>query len=176
MRLRRHHRIRIALVVILGLLFPQAAMAAYACALVRMPPDPVVMAADCAEMGMAPASDSPVLCDRHCNPDPGIDSLIGSPSAGVVGSRWERAPHIAAVRGRINQLGMPSVAYGIPPVSFMFQFGYVTGGQDCSLQSDRDRKPSIEVAALRQNLPPGYATFGGLLYCSCPFQLLMRLT
>lgn len=66
---RDRHRRRIALAVILCLLFQQAAMAAYACTLTQMPADPVVMAEDCAEMGMEQATESPVLCAKHCMPD-----------------------------------------------------------------------------------------------------------
>lgn len=63
------HRPCIALVAILCLLFQQVAMAAYACPLTQMPPDPVVMAEDCAEMGMEQAKESPALCAKHCAPD-----------------------------------------------------------------------------------------------------------
>ena len=69
MLFRRRHRYRIALVVILGLLFQQAAMAAYACTMTRMPAEPVAMAEDCAEMGMERAKESPALCEKHCVPD-----------------------------------------------------------------------------------------------------------
>lgn len=69
MRSRSRHRFRIALAVIFCLLFQQAAMAAYACTMTRMPPEPVTMSEHCAEMGMEQAKESPALCEKHCNPD-----------------------------------------------------------------------------------------------------------
>lgn len=69
MRLRIRHRFRIAVAVLLCLLFQQAAMVAYACPLQEMPPDLAVMAEHCAEMGMQRAQDNPVLCEKHCDPD-----------------------------------------------------------------------------------------------------------
>ena len=62
-------RLRIALAAILCLLFQQLAMAAYACTVTQAPPEPVVAAGHCAEMGMAQQQDNPVLCEKHCNPD-----------------------------------------------------------------------------------------------------------
>lgn len=69
MRLRARHRFRVALVVILCLLFQQAALAAYACPLESMPAKPVAMAEACAEMGMEQVRDVPALCHKHCVPD-----------------------------------------------------------------------------------------------------------
>jgi len=69
MRLRARHRLRIALVVILCLLFQQLALAAYACPMEQMPPRIEAMAADCAEMGIPQAEDNPALCAKHCSPD-----------------------------------------------------------------------------------------------------------
>jgi hypothetical protein len=66
MRLRSRHRVRLALVVILCLMFQQMALAAYACPIERMPLD---MANHCAEMGMQQAQDNPALCAKHCAPD-----------------------------------------------------------------------------------------------------------
>ncbi len=74
MQFRRCHRYRIALVVILGLLFQQAATVAYACTMTRMPAEPVPMAEDCAEMGMERATESPALCEKHCTPDQSLVS------------------------------------------------------------------------------------------------------
>lgn len=65
---RARLRLRIALGLVLCLLFQQVAMAAYACA-GDMPPDPVAMAEDCAEMGMAVAQEAPALCAEHCSPE-----------------------------------------------------------------------------------------------------------
>ena len=69
MRLRARHRLRIALVVILCLLFQQLALAAYACPMEQMPPQMEAMAEHCAEMGMQQAQDNPALCAKHCSPD-----------------------------------------------------------------------------------------------------------
>ena len=66
---RARHRIRIAVLVILSLLFQQAALAAYLCPMEQMPAEMSVMAEHCAEMGMAQQQDNPVLCQKHCNPD-----------------------------------------------------------------------------------------------------------
>ena len=65
------HRQRIAFAVMLCLLLQQAAMAAYACSLPRMPSNPVAMAAACAEMEMDTAQPAPpaTLCARHCSPE-----------------------------------------------------------------------------------------------------------
>ena len=62
-------RRRIALMVLLCLLFQQAALAAYACPIERMPSRMETMAAHCAEMGMQQAKDNPALCAKHCAPD-----------------------------------------------------------------------------------------------------------
>lgn len=68
MLLRGRHRFRIALVVIACLLFQQVAMAAYACTMLRMPAEPVTMAANCEEMDTQ-AQESQTLCEKHCAPD-----------------------------------------------------------------------------------------------------------
>lgn len=67
-RLARH-RLRIALLVIVCLLFQQAALAAYLCPIEQMPAEVAAMAEHCAEMGMEQARDNPGLCEKHCNPD-----------------------------------------------------------------------------------------------------------
>lgn len=65
---RARQRLRIALVVIVCLLFQQAALASYLCPMERMPVDEMsTMAGHCAEMGMEQAN--PGLCENHCNPD-----------------------------------------------------------------------------------------------------------
>ena len=63
------HRLRIAFVVTLCLLFQQVALAAYACPLEQMPPETAAMVEHCAEMGMQQAQDNPILCAKHCAPD-----------------------------------------------------------------------------------------------------------
>lgn len=69
MTMRGRHHLRIALAVIVCLLFQQVALAAYACTMTRMPTDRVAMVEDCAEMGMEMAKESPALCQKHCSPD-----------------------------------------------------------------------------------------------------------
>ena len=69
---RDRHRLRIALVVVLCLLFQQVALAAYICPLEQMPPEKAAMVEHCAEMGMPKAQDNPSLCAKHCNPDQGV--------------------------------------------------------------------------------------------------------
>ena len=66
---RSRHRLKLALVVILCLLFQQAALAAYLCPLEQMPAETAAMTAHCAEMGMEQARDNPALCEKHCNPE-----------------------------------------------------------------------------------------------------------
>lgn len=95
MHLRDRHRFRIALMVIVCLLFQQVAMAAYACPLERMPADPAAMVADCAGMDMEHARQSPVLCAKHCTPD-----------------RTVATDHAA--------LSVPALA--LPPLAFGFAF------------------------------------------------------
>ena len=68
---RARHRLRIAVLVILSLLFQQAALAAYLCPIEQRLAEPTAMTEPCAEMGMAqlPDQDNPLLCQKHCNPD-----------------------------------------------------------------------------------------------------------
>ncbi|WP_244858568.1 MULTISPECIES: hypothetical protein [Lysobacteraceae] len=66
---RARHRLRIALLAIVCLLFQQAALAAYLCPIEQMPAGMAAMAGHCAEMGMDLARDNPALCDKHCNPE-----------------------------------------------------------------------------------------------------------
>ena len=69
MRLRARHRCRLILLLVLSLLFQQAAMAAYACPLDQMPQRMEAMPEHCAGMDMQQASDNPALCAKHCAPD-----------------------------------------------------------------------------------------------------------
>lgn len=66
---RGRHRLRIALVVILTLLFQQVALAAYQCPLEQEPATSSGLAGHCAEMGVKQAQDNPALCQKHCAPD-----------------------------------------------------------------------------------------------------------
>jgi len=85
MIVRRRSRIRIAVAVIVCLLFQQVAMAAYACTMVRMPAAAVTMDEDCADMGMAKdmARESAALCAKHCSPDRSVAAdqvVLGVPA------------------------------------------------------------------------------------------------
>ncbi|MBN8427833.1 hypothetical protein [Thermomonas sp.] len=68
---RARHRLQIAVLVIVCLLFQQAALAAYLCPIEQRPAETTAMAEPCAEMGMAQQqdTDNPLLCQKHCNPD-----------------------------------------------------------------------------------------------------------
>lgn len=68
---RARHRLRIAVLVILSLLFQQAALAAYLCPIEQRPAERAAMTEPCAEMGMAQQmdQDNPLLCQKHCKPD-----------------------------------------------------------------------------------------------------------
>ena len=66
---RARHRLRIALLAVVCLLFQQAALAAYLCPIEQMPAEMTAMAEHCAEMGMDQARDNPALCEKHCNPE-----------------------------------------------------------------------------------------------------------
>lgn len=84
MRLRARHRFRIVLVVILCLLFQQAALAAYACPLDSQPAQPVPMAEACAGMGMEQIRDVPALCQKHCVPDLSVAADHATPAVPAV--------------------------------------------------------------------------------------------
>lgn len=118
---RGRHRMRIALVVILSLLFQQVAVAAYACTLTRMPTDTVAMAEACEQMGIKQVEQSPVLCAKHCAPDlsiaadhaapPGVPALALPPVAfGLV-----LAQHVSPV-----MLTEVSVARSDPPARLRY--------------------------------------------------------
>ena len=66
---RTRHRLQIAFLVIVCLLFQQAALAAYLCPMEQMPAETMAMSEHCAEMGMVQKQDNPALCQKHCNPD-----------------------------------------------------------------------------------------------------------
>jgi len=70
---RRHTRRRcIVLMTLLCLLFQQVAIAAYACTMVRMPPDPVALSEDCGSMAMGQVVEAPALCAKHCVPEQSV--------------------------------------------------------------------------------------------------------
>src|SRR3546814_11348377 len=77
MRLRSRQRLRIVLAIILCLLFQQVAMAAYACTLPSMPPDPVEMADECSQMGMEVVQEAQALRAEPCSPDQGESGRAG---------------------------------------------------------------------------------------------------
>lgn len=76
---RGRRRLRIALTVILCLLFQQVAVAAYVCALPSVPSAPAVVAGDCSEMDMEVVQEAPALCAEHCSPDQAIVADLSSP-------------------------------------------------------------------------------------------------
>src|SRR3546814_14015969 len=79
MSFRRRHRLRIALTVILCLLFQQIAVAAYACTIPDMPPDAVAMTGDCSSMDMEVVQEAPALCAKHCSPDHAVTADLAAP-------------------------------------------------------------------------------------------------
>ena len=72
-------RLRIALAVVLCLLFQQIAVAAYACTIPNMPPDPVAMTEDCSSMEMEVVQEAPALCAKHCSPDHAVTADLAAP-------------------------------------------------------------------------------------------------
>ena len=66
---RARHRLRMALVVVLCLLFQQVAVAAYVCPVERMPPEMAAMAHHFAGVGMQPGQDHPARGEKHCAPE-----------------------------------------------------------------------------------------------------------
>ncbi|MDQ3286727.1 MAG: hypothetical protein M3Q42_00450 [Pseudomonadota bacterium] len=88
---RRRTVFRLALAVLLTFLFQHAAIAAYACPLDRMP---VQMDAAMPDCGGMETMDSPVLCEKHCNPDNSMtpDPRVAQvPPAVVPPARFELA-------------------------------------------------------------------------------------
>lgn len=79
MPFRHRHRLRIALAVILCLLFQQIAVAAYACTVPNMPAEPVAMIADCDSMDMEVVQEAPALCAKHCSPDQAVTADLAAP-------------------------------------------------------------------------------------------------
>jgi len=75
------HLSRIALLLVLSLLFQQAAMAAYTCTLTQPPAAPVAMDEDCASLQMRQVREDPALCAKHCAPDQSL--FPENPAAGV---------------------------------------------------------------------------------------------
>src|SRR3546814_15582107 len=72
------HRLRIALLALLCMLFQQAALAAYLCPVEQVPARVSAMEGHCAQMDMAQVQTNPALCDKHCNPDHQIVTDPGS--------------------------------------------------------------------------------------------------
>lgn len=65
---RTRHRLRIAFLAIVCLLFQQTALAAYLCPMEQMPAETSAMS-NCAGMDMGQQQDNPALCEKHCSPD-----------------------------------------------------------------------------------------------------------
>lgn len=64
----RRLRLRFTWLALLALLFQQFALAAYACPIAEVPPEPTMRMAGCEGMAM-PDPEAPVLCDQHCQRD-----------------------------------------------------------------------------------------------------------
>ena len=64
----RSRRLRFAWLALLAFLFQQVALAAYACPISEVPPEPRMVMAGCDGMEM-PDPDAPTLCDQHCQRD-----------------------------------------------------------------------------------------------------------
>lgn len=78
---RRNRRRYAALLALFGLLFQQAAIAAYACAMTGPPPVAESMPGDCGAMAMEAVVESPAVCAKHCAPDRPV--MPDAPTLGV---------------------------------------------------------------------------------------------
>lgn len=70
MKPTRRTRLRLALLVVLALLFQQTALAAYVCSSADMPARDTAMAAHCENMPMVQTEQSPAWCPAHCSQQP----------------------------------------------------------------------------------------------------------
>ena len=96
MIMRSHRRrLQLSLAVVICLLFQQVAMAAYACTSPDMPPEPVAMANDCAEMGMATVPEVPAVCIEHCAPDYAVTPDPGAPHVPPLALPPQHFPEVA---------------------------------------------------------------------------------
>lgn len=113
---RGHRRLRIALAVVLCLLFQQVAMAAYACTSRDMPPDPVAMAEDCTETGMGAVSEVPAVCADHCAPDVAVMTDAGAPQVPALVLPPQHFPHVVlAPRAKLALHGPVPLDRSDPP-------------------------------------------------------------
>lgn len=70
MKPTRRTRLRLALLVVLALLFQQTALAAYVCSSADMPAHDTAMAVHCEGMPMTQTGQLPALCPAHCSQQP----------------------------------------------------------------------------------------------------------
>jgi hypothetical protein len=129
--MRHRHRLRIALCVVLCLLFQQLAVAAYACPLDQVPAAPEAMPERCADMDMdvpidldldlASALDNPALCEAHCAPDaytPADHATLSVPALSLPPPGF--APVLAAAAGQVAAQAEIPIARSDPPPRLRF--------------------------------------------------------
>ena len=127
--MRHRHRLRIALCVVLGLLFQQLAVAAYACPLDQVPAALEAMSERCADMDMdvgivmdmASAQDNPALCEAHCAPDvytPADHATLSVPALALPLPGF--APVLATAAGQIAVQAEIPFARSDPPPRLLF--------------------------------------------------------
>jgi hypothetical protein len=114
---RRHRSVaRLALVLLLSLLFQQVAIASYACPIDRMPAESEAGMPDCASMA---ETDPQALCEKHCNPD---DSTTPDPrvaAAPVVilpPVKFDLARSVPARHGPRTYASVPAALSDPPPI------------------------------------------------------------
>ena len=116
MSFRRRHRLRIALTVILCLLFQQIAVAAYACTIPDMPPDAVAMTGDCSSMDMEVVQEAPALCATHCSPDHAVTADLAAPHVPPLAlPSLFFAPVLASPRAQIAVAAHRPIDHSGPP-------------------------------------------------------------
>ena len=96
---RARHRLRIALLALLCMLFQQAALAAYLCPIEQVPAQPSAMTGHCAQMDMAQTPTNPALCDKHCNPDHQLVTDAASLSVPALGLPVPAVPPVLVEAG-----------------------------------------------------------------------------
>lgn len=112
---RRRHAFRVALVLLLSLLFQQVAIASYACPLEGAPPPASAAMTDCASMEVRAADP---LCDEHCDPDTPTTPdarIVQVPPVALPPLRFELARSLPSTT-RLQQFSrMPVVGTDPPP-------------------------------------------------------------
>jgi hypothetical protein len=122
MRLSRHQRVRVSLLALLGLLFMQVSLAAYACSLPSSAPVSMIAgngdAVDCDEMDR----EQMALCHAHCHPPQTASADVSPPPQAVVPAldlvatavlEQSLLPHVEVARVALA-LPVPGAAPPIP--------------------------------------------------------------